>query len=377
MFHLSLRGIAAAAVPAALSLLALSAPAAADMRVVDTIGREVSVPDEARRIVLGFYYEDFMAVAGPDGFARVAAISRTPWEGWRNLQWHTYAAAIPRIAALPDVGHASDGTFSLEAVLAADPDLVLLAAWQYAALGEVADRIEAAGVPVVVLNYNAQTVEKHVETTLLLGRILGREDRAGKLAAEYEAAVSEVLSRLGRIPGDARPRVYVELGRKGAEVYDNSYAGTQWGAVLDQLGARNIANGRIENWGPLSAEYVLSQNPQAILFGGSGWAGLDQAILMGPGVEPAVTHARMRPYLGRPGWDGLEAVQAGRIFAVYHGGNRTLYDYAFLQFLARALYPEVYADLDPQATLDRFFETWMPVNFSGTYFTQLPAGEDG
>ncbi|MGG7568211.1 ABC transporter substrate-binding protein [Rhodovulum sp. DZ06] len=372
MFLSPLRGLAAAA-----ALAALSAPALAEMTVTDTIGREVTVPDAASRIVLGFYYEDFMAVAGPGGFDRVAALSRAPWEGWRSLQWATYVEAMPQIAALPDVGHTSDGTFSLEAVLAAAPDLVLLAAWQYEALGEVADRIEDAGVPVVVLNYNAQTVEKHVESTQLLGRILGQEDRAARLAAEYEAAVSDVLSRLKDIPETARKRVYVELGRKGAEVHDNSYSGTQWGAVLDQLGADNIANGQIESWGPLSAEYVLSRDPQAILFAGSGWTGQDQAILMGPGVDPALTHARMRPYLTRPGWDGLEAVKTGDVFAVYHGGNRTLYDYAFLQFLAKALHPEVYGDLDPQGTLDRFFETWMPVKFDGTYFTRLPSGETG
>ena len=93
---------------------------------------------------------------------------------------------------------------------------------------------------------------------------------------------------------------------------------------------------------------------------------------MGPGVDSALTHERMQAYLGRPGWDGLDAVKEGKIIGIYHGGNRTLYDYAFLQFLAKAIYPEQFADVDPQATLNRFFATYMPVAFEGTYMTVLP-----
>lgn len=313
-----------------------------------------------------------MAVAGQDAYDRVVAISKDTWAGWRNLQWQTYAAAIPRLEELADVGEVDSGTFSLEATVAAKPDIALLAAWQYKALGDVADRIEAAGIPVVVLDYNAQTVEKHVQSTQLLGQIMGAEDRAKTLADEYAAAVAEVEKRLATLPEGATPKVYVELARKGKDTIDNSYSGTQWGSVIDQLKAHNIANGQISNWGKLSPEYVLAQNPQVILLAGSGWAGRDQAVIMGPGVDSALTHERMQAYLARPGWDGLDAVKNGRIFGIYHGGNRTLYDYAFLQFLAKAMYPDAFADVDPQAALDRFFDTYMPVKFKGTYMTKLP-----
>ena len=80
----------------------------------------------------------------------------------------------------------------------------------------------------------------------------------------------------------------------------------------------------------------------------------------------------MKAYLGRPGWDGLDAVEDGKVFGIYHGGNRTLYDYAFLQFVAKGLYPDAFADVDPQASLERFFATYMPVEFKGTYMTKLP-----
>ena len=370
MFKTLARGVAAAAFAASFAL-----PAWADtITLTDTQGRSVEVPENPQRILLGFYFEDFMAVAGPEAYDRVVAISKDTWEGWRNLQWKTYAAAIPRLEELADVGEVDAGTFSLEAAIAADPDVAVLAAWQYNALGEVADLMEDAGIPIVVLDYNAQTVEMHVRSTELLGALMGAEDRAKTLADEYAAAVAEIEARLADLPEGAAPKVYVELARKGKDTVDNSYSGTQWGAVIDQLKATNIANGQISNWGKLSPEYVLAQNPQVIMLAGSGWAGRDEAVIMGPGVDSALTHARMKAYLERPGWDGLDAVKNGKIIGIYHGGNRTLYDYAFLQYLAKAMYPEHFADMDPQAALDRFFANYMPVDFKGTYMTQLPGG---
>lgn len=371
MFNKMMRGAAAAAFAVSFAM-----PAWADnITVTDTMGRTVQVPEDPQRVLLGFYFEDFMAVAGVEGYDRVVAISKETWAGWRSLQWQTYAAAIPRLNDLADVGEVDSGTFSLEAAVAAQPDVALLAAWQYKALGETADRLEAAGIPVVVLDYNAQTVAKHIQSTEILGQIMGAEERAAQLADEYADAVGAIQTRLANLPEGIAPKVYVELARKGKDTVDNSYAGTQWGAVIDQLGAVNIANGQISNWGKLSPEYVLSQNPQVILLAGSGWAGRDQAVVMGPGVDTALTHERMQAYLGRPGWDGLDAVKSGNVFGIYHGGNRTLYDYAFLQFLAKAMYPEHFADLQPQAALDRFFATYMPVAFKGTYMTRLPGAD--
>ena len=368
MFDRLARGFAAAVLAASFALPAR----AGTITVTDTLDRQVEIPDAPQRILLGFYFEDFMAVAGADAFDRVVAISRETWAGWRNLQWQTYTAAIPRLEQLVDVGEVESGTFSLEAAIATRPDVAILAAWQYNALGDMAGRLEAAGIPIVVLDYNAQTVAKHVQSTLLFGQIMGAQPRAKELADQYAAEVAAIEARIAALPAGNAPTVYVELGRKGAGEVDNTYSGTQWGSVIDQLGATNIADGQISNWGKLGPEYVLAQNPAVILLAGSGWVGQQLSVLMGPGVDPALTHERMRAYLGRPGWDGLDAVRNGRVFGVYHGGNRTLYDYAFLQFVAKALYPDAFGDLDPQAALDRFFATYMPVAFAGTYMTRLP-----
>ena len=361
-----LRGLALLAAAVVFAVPAM----AGTITVTDALDRRVAVPETAKRILLGFYFEDFFAVGGPDAYDRVVAISREAWEGWRRPQWDAYVEAVPRIATLTDVGEVDSGTFSLETAVAARPDVAIIADWQYSAMGDAAERLEAAGIPVVVLDYNAQTVAKHVASTLALGAILGREARAKALADRYAAAIADTEARVAAL--DTRPKVYVELARKGAGEVDNSYGDTMWGRLVEIAGGENIAKGQVAKWGPLSPEFVLARNPRAIFLAGSGWTGRDKAVLMGPGVAVETTHAGMRPYLERPGWSELAAVKSGEVHALYHGGARTLYDFAFLQYIAKTLHPEAFADVDPLANLERFFADYMPIRFDGTYMTRLP-----
>jgi len=355
-----------------LSGIAAALAAKADsITVTDTAGRTVEVPASPQRVLLGFYFEDFLAIVGPDAYDRVVAISRDTWEGWRNLQWQAYTETMPRIAELTDIGEVDSGTFSIETAIAARPDVAILAQWQYIGLGDAVGKLEAAGIPVVVADYNAQTVEKHVASTLLIGAVMGTEARARKLADEYTAAVADVEARIAKA-GGAPKRVYVELGKQGAAEVGNSYGDTMWGGVVRLAGGHNIALGQISKWGPLSLEYVLASDPEVVFIAGSGWAGRDTAVLMGSGIDAGVTQARLKPYTERPGWETMTAVKDGAVHALYHGGARTLYDYAILQYIAKALHPEAFADVDPQAALERFFGIYLPIEAKGTYMTCLP-----
>jgi len=355
----------------ALSTVMFSAYAKAEIKVTDVLGRERVLEGPAQRVLLGFYFEDFMSIAGPDAYERVVAISKGAWHDWRNSQWKAYTAVIPRIEELTDIGGTDNASFNLELAISLRPDVALLAAWQFRALGETVDRLEAAGIPVVVVDYNAQTVATHVKSTLVIGKLMGSAQRAQTLADEYKAAVDDVTARIAKAGGVAK-RVYVELGHKGADEYGNSYGkGYMWGGVINLAGGKNISDGKIERTGPLNPEYVLSQNPELILIPGSFWVKNDKAVLMGFGVDTKETKARLATYLGRPGWSGLDAVKSSRVLSLYHGGARTLYDYAFLQYLAKALYPEAFKDVDPQENHRRFYERYLPIKAQGSFMTRI------
>jgi ABC-type Fe3+-hydroxamate transport system substrate-binding protein len=351
---------------AAVAALAFAGQAFADITVTDVKGRTVTVPDVPERVVLGFYYEDYLAIAGPDALDKVVALSLSTWKDWRPNQFALYEKALPKLSSIPDVGNTEDNTFSIEKVVAAKPDLLILAAWSYDALGEGVKQIEAAGIPIVVLDYNAQTVDKHVASTLALGKLMGTQDRAEQLAKDYEAAMADIDARI-KAAGPTEKKVYVELAQKGAAEVGNSYGDTMWGALVDKLGGKNIAKGQVGNWGPLSPEYVLAEKPDLIFLAGSEWVNRPQSVQVGFGADPTVTRERMKPYVERAGWSELPAVKNGQVHAIYHGGARTLSDFVYAQYIAKQLYPDAFKDVDPAKNIADYYAKWLPIKADGVF----------
>lgn len=342
----------------------------ADVTANDVVGRTVTLAQPAKRVVLGFYYEDFIAITGPGAMDRVVGVSLSPWKDWRPNQYAAYLKALPSIADLPDVGDTENGTFSIEKVISLKPDLVVLAAWSWSALGENVNQFEQAGIPVVVLDYNAQTLEKHLASTIALGKLMGAEERAEELAANYAASYKDTRARVAKA-GPSNKKVYVELAQKGPGTVGNSYGNGMWGTVIESVGGQNIAKGQVENWGPLNPEYVIAQQPDIILLAGSEWVNKPEAVLVGFGTDPELARDRMKAYLTRAGWSDLPAVKSGNVHAIYHGGARTLSDFIYSRYIGKLVHPDAFLDVDPAAEIKAYYDKWMPIEADGVYVLPL------
>ena len=165
---------------------------------------------------------------------------------------------MPKLNQLTDVGEVEVGTFSIEKVLALKPDLLVLAEWQYKALGSDLDRINKAGIPIVVLDYNAQTVAKHVQSTKLIGTLTGQQQKADKLAADYKRVADTIQARVQKanLP---KPKVYVEFGNKGPAEHSVTFGKSMWGSMATLVGGNNIAASSVEFYGPINPEKVLAR----------------------------------------------------------------------------------------------------------------------
>jgi iron complex transport system substrate-binding protein len=342
-----------------------TAQAAPEM-IQDVLGRSVRVDLPAKRVLLGFYFEDYMAIGGEKAFDQVVGFSREAWEGWRPANWSLFAAHRPSLKELPDVGEVEAQTFSVEKVLALRPDVVVLAEWQYKGLGPDVKRMEDAGVPVVVVDYNMELPANHHASTLLLGKIAGDEKRAQKIADEYKTAIDQVQSRIAAAR-QPKPRFYVEFGNKGPAEYSFSYGKGMWGPLGALAGGENIAAPFVEWYGPMNPEKVLAAQPEVVFIAGTESTKNPSSMLMGQGVESAQAQQRLLGFARRAGWSELPAVKNQRLYAVYQGASRSVLDYTMVQFMAKALYPTLFKDVDPQANYLGFYKRYLPVQAKGSF----------
>jgi iron complex transport system substrate-binding protein len=356
------------ALAAALAVPAL--PARARVVLRDAAGQEVRLPRPAERIVLGFNFEEYLAVAGPGGWDRVVGFNRRQWAVNRPAVWQHYLARFPALEALADVGATENQSLSAERVIALRPDLFVIHAVGYRAQADAMARIAAAGIPILIIDYNAQDLALHRASTLALGAAVGQEARALELVASYESQRARVIDRAAAIA--RRPPTYVELGIGGPGAIGNSYAGTMWGRMVEQAGGRNIAEGRIPaGFSPLSAEAVLAAAPEHVVLVGATWTNRTGSARAGYGVSEAEARASLTPYVTRPGWGGLPAMREGNLSVVESGLTRSLMDWIALHYLARRLHPDVFGDLDAELELRRWHEAWLPVPFSGCWMASL------
>ena len=344
----------------------------------DVLGRDIYLEKPVENIFLGFYFEDYLAIVGPDAYRKVSIFPRDSWKDYRQSQWATYNRIIPELKTIIDSGSIYTGTFDFEKLLSTKPEVALVAAWQYKSLGKKVEILEKNDIKVVVVDFNAQTLEKHVTSARVIGKVMGTEERAETIVAEYENAVNEVKQRVtDHLKNHDARRVYVEAGTGGPNEYGKSYSNTMWGNLLNMAGADNIAKDMFKGSAHLTPEYVLSKDPEVIFISGAHWAKHGDSALLGFDITMEEVQTRYRPYLKRAGWKQLTAVRNGDVYGMYHSGTRTIYDHIFLMYLAKSIYPEAFQDVEPKKLHQKFFKNYMPQELKGTFMIQVGVNHEG
>ncbi|HDL5699604.1 TPA: ABC transporter substrate-binding protein [Mannheimia haemolytica] len=357
----------------AATLLAFGATANAEIKTItDVLGREVKVDVPAKRVALTFYYPDYIAVTGVENFDKVVGISREFWEKFNPGSWALFAEKMPNLKNIADLGYVNSGTFSTEKTIALKPDVLVLPEIQYQALASEIPRIEQAGIPVVVVDFNKQTVENHTKSVRVFGQLTGTEERAEKIAKEYEEGIADIQSRIDNAKV-SKPKIYVEFGNKGPKEHSFTFGKNMWGAIAETVRGDNISAPFVENWGQINPEQVLVSKPDVIMISGTelGNDTNPEVMSMGINIEEADAQKRLKGFMERTGWKDLPAVKSGRVYGLYHTASRSISDLASAQFMAKALYPELFKDIDPEKTYLDFHNNYLPITPKGTFFIQL------
>lgn len=350
-----------------------AAEAGAQVHLTDIVGRTVTLAEPADRIVVGSSMNlEALALVHPDPVSLIAG-----WSGLTTVMDEAQAAALhrlhPEIGAIPVVGRMSLDTMSFETIVALQPDAVLLnlydisGAADAAATSPMVQRFEAAGIPVVVVDFFVDPLANSTSSLRILGQMLGSEDHVADFLDFYESRMAAIAAGLaGAGAALERPDVFMHAHAAGPDCCYSPGQGVLDGFIR-AAGGHNIGADLLTTpTGQLSREYVLSRDPDVYIATGGYARGSESGFTLGRNVEDAAAQAGFSRLLQRPELAALSAVEQGHAHGIWHDFTHSPLHLIAIEVMARWFHPELFPDLNPQATLAEINTRFLAIPLEGT-----------
>jgi iron complex transport system substrate-binding protein len=188
-------------------------------------------------------------------------------------------------------------------------------------VGTVLPELDALGLPIVVIE--PADLDEVFSGMLLIGTITDVSPQAQQAVCELQTRVDAVAEA---VAGASRPRVFFELSPDLYTAGPGSYIDD----LIARAGGENVAASAAEMWPQLSAEALVSANPDVILLADH---------------EAGITAEHVA---ARPGWQDMNAVARGRIVLlesdlVARPGPRVVDG---LEAIAAALHPDLIPEVE-------------------------------
>ncbi|THF55630.1 ABC transporter substrate-binding protein [Pseudothauera rhizosphaerae] len=354
---------------------------AADDAVTDLAGRTLRVPANTQRILLGeARLIPALAVLERETLGERIVGMPADFELLDPPGYAQYLERYPQLREVARTGRMTADTFSVEMALSLKPDLAIFGLEGHGPSPEhreTLDRLAAAGVTVVFVDFRKEPLRNTPRSIEVLGRVLGREGEAAAFVEEYEAQLARVTERLAARTADG-PTVFIENRVGLSEECCATMSEGLMGTLLDAAGGRNVAKGLVPGaFGVLSLEHLVSRPPEVYIGTAIGSRAtmerMPMRIVLGPGVDGQTARESLARALQRPGIATLPAVRQGRAHAIWHHFYVSPFNVVAVQVFAKWLYPELFADLRPEETLAMFYRRFQPVPLDGEYWTSLGA----
>ncbi len=363
----------------ALGLLVSTAlPAMADPVVVkDVTGRDVEVEVPVKHVILGEGRQIyFLAALDKDNpFQHVV--------GWRDdlpkadpESYAAYLAKYPDIAKLPTFGGMKDGTFDIEQAVALKPDVILMNVDAKTATEEAGyiEKLAKVGIPLVYVDFREKPMENTEPSMRIMGTLMGKEKVAEDFIAFRADAIRQVTDVLERNK-PAKPVVFVERAGGYSDDCCMSFGNENFGKMVELAGGTNMAREIIPGtFGTVNPEQIIASNPDQVIITGGMWEGYVPGgnwVGVGYGADTAEAHRKLENLTKRPAFTGIKAVKDGNVHAIWHQFYNNPYQFVAIQQIAKWLHPDLFADLDPEATFKELHARFLPLDYKPGYFVSL------
>lgn len=308
--------------------------------ITDSAGRAVTIPETVERIVCvnvgALRYTCYMQaqdlVVGVEDYEQEPTMSRL----YNYVNFDLFAD-------LPVIG--SNGEHYPEAIIAADPEVIILAGND----GQDADDLQnKTGIPVVVVPGSDTTLDDNAyETIRLMGEVYGKEDRAEELTNYLNSVKDDLEQCTAGIPEEDKPTVYVGgVSFKGHHGFEGTEA--NYGPFV-LIHANNLADTTGQSGAfDIDLEQVLAWDPDVIFLDFNGMSLINEDYAKNPDF-----------------YQGFTAVQEGRVYSqISFRSSASNLETALADayYAATILYPEQFADIDPVEKAGEIFTALLGTN---------------
>jgi iron complex transport system substrate-binding protein len=214
---------------------------------------------------------------------------------------------------------------AVEPIVALNPDLIV------ASLGSTDAASTLRGLGYKVITINPQSLDGMLNNMLLIGNATGHYEEAQTVVAGLQQRINVVVN--GVRNATSRPTVYHEIW---SDPYMSVGKGTFVDNAIQMAGGQNIFENATDAYPTVSAESIIEENPQIIVFPTQ------------MGVESFWGNYTM--VAARPGWSTISAVVNNKMYTISgdiidEPGPRQI---DCLEMLAKIIHPEIFGNFTDQ-----------------------------
>ena len=361
-----------------LALIAETAVAGELVKIKDITGREVEVSVPVDRVILGegrqIYFTAALDTEKP--FGRVV--------GWRDDfrkadldGYNAYLEKFPEMATIPTFGGMKDGTFDIEQAVALKPDVIIMNTEAKSATEEAGyiEKLAKVGIPLVYIDFREKPMQNTDASMRIIGKLFGKETRAEEFVSFRQEQMATVTDRLAKAGDLKKPVVFMERAGGYSDDCCMSFGNENFGKMVDLAGGINMAAEFIPGtFGTVNPEQIIASNPDQVIITGSNWELYvpgGKWVGVGPGADAAKARAKLAGLTERPAFTGIKAVKDQNVHAIWHQFYNSPYQFIAVQQIAKWLHPDLFQDVDVDATFKELHTRFLPVEYRPGYFVSL------
>ncbi|MBQ6993392.1 MAG: ABC transporter substrate-binding protein [Lachnospiraceae bacterium] len=313
---------------------------------VDDAGVEMEVPEKIDRIVVGSWQMVGPLAVYLGGGEKIVGMAPASLKAAENgILGEMYPELLNA-----ETDFYNGGDINMEELLKLDPDLVI------GVSEEKAEAIRAAGIPATVVSvskWNYDVIETYSHWLETFDAIFGGSAYEGDVTEYSRQVQASIQEKVSTIAEEDRKRVMILFSYSDATMTTSSkiFFGQSW---CDLTGAINVGEG-IESLGnaAINMEQVYEWNPDVIII---------------TNFTKAQPEDLYNNTIGSDDWSSINAVKNKQVYKMPLGVYRSFTPGAdtpvTLQWFAKAVYPELFADIDVEQVARDYYKDFYNIELT-------------